>query len=239
MSTARSAAALAAEACGLLGNERLALRFYELLLPRDGLCILGGRGVYFRGAAARYLGLLASTLGRKDDAVRHLEEALETNTRAQAPPWIARSQLELARLLLARAGPEDERRAVDLLQHAELSARQLGMRALAAEGVARTLRNQRPEPAAPVTSTRRSREPATTNRWSLGRARNESPLLHAVGRTDDDNMNLFVQIHGERQLFRGTSGGNVVQGLLTSRGVPVYAGGTAVGNKAVQLFSRR
>ena len=49
-------------------------------------------------------------------------------------------------------------------------------------------------------------------------------------------MNLFVQIHGERQLFRGTSGGNVVQGLLTSRGVPVYAGGTAVGNKAVQLF---
>ena len=129
----RSAAALAAEACALLGDERLALRFYELLLPRDGLCILGGRGVYFRGAAARYLGLLAATLGRKEDAVRHLEDALETNTRAQAPPWIARSQLELARLLLARAGPEDERRAVDLLQHAELSARQLGMRALTAQ----------------------------------------------------------------------------------------------------------
>ena len=27
-----------------------------------------------------------------------------------------------------------------------------------------------------------------------------------------------------------------MQGILTSRGVPVYAGGTAVGNKAVQLF---
>lgn len=27
-----------------------------------------------------------------------------------------------------------------------------------------------------------------------------------------------------------------MQGLLTSRGVPVYAGGTAAGNKAVQLF---
>ena len=60
----RSAAALAAEACALLGDERLAPRLYELLLPRDGLCILGGRGVYFRGAAARYLGLLAATLGR-------------------------------------------------------------------------------------------------------------------------------------------------------------------------------
>ena len=47
---------------------------------------------------------------------------------------------------------------------------------------------------------------------------------------------LFVRIEEERQLFRGTQGGNEVQGFLTSRGVPVYAGGTAVGNKAIQLF---
>ena len=46
-----------------------------------------------------------------------------------------------------------------------------------------------------------------------------------------------MNIEAERQLFRGTSGGNEVQGILTSRGVPVYAGGTAVGNKAVQLFN--
>jgi HK97 family phage major capsid protein len=49
-------------------------------------------------------------------------------------------------------------------------------------------------------------------------------------------LSLFVQIEAERQLLRGTQGGNEVQGILTSRGVPVYAGGTAVGNKAVQLF---
>jgi HK97 family phage major capsid protein len=47
---------------------------------------------------------------------------------------------------------------------------------------------------------------------------------------------LFVRIEEERQLIRGTSGGNEVQGLLTSRSVPVYAGGTAAGNKAEQLF---
>ena len=129
----RSGAALAAEACALLGDERLAPRFYELLLPRDGLCILGGRGVYFRGAAARYLGLLAATMGRADDAVRHLEDALETNTRAQAPPWIARSLLDLARALLARGRPGDDLRAVDQLQRAELLARNLGMRSLAAQ----------------------------------------------------------------------------------------------------------
>jgi len=49
-------------------------------------------------------------------------------------------------------------------------------------------------------------------------------------------LSLFVRIEEERQLLRGTSGGNEVQGLLTGRGVPVYAGGTAAGNKAVQLF---
>lgn len=47
---------------------------------------------------------------------------------------------------------------------------------------------------------------------------------------------LFVRIEEERQLLRGTSGGNEVQGLLTSRSVPIYAGGTAAGNKAEQLF---
>jgi HK97 family phage major capsid protein len=49
-------------------------------------------------------------------------------------------------------------------------------------------------------------------------------------------LSLFVKIEEERQLLRGTSGGNEVQGLLTSRNVPIYAGGTAAGNKAVQLF---
>jgi HK97 family phage major capsid protein len=46
----------------------------------------------------------------------------------------------------------------------------------------------------------------------------------------------FVNVEVERQLFRGTAGGNEVQGLLTGRGVPIYAGGTAVGDKSVQLF---
>ncbi|HMF61000.1 MAG TPA: phage major capsid protein [Vicinamibacterales bacterium] len=49
-------------------------------------------------------------------------------------------------------------------------------------------------------------------------------------------LSLFVRIEEERQLLRGTSGGNEVQGILTSRSVPVYAGGTAVGNRAVQVF---
>lgn len=45
----------------------------------------------------------------------------------------------------------------------------------------------------------------------------------------------FVNLEVERQLLRGT-GGNEIQGLLNGRGVPVYSGGTAAGNKGIQLF---
>ena len=47
---------------------------------------------------------------------------------------------------------------------------------------------------------------------------------------------LFVEIEEERQLLRG-AGTNEIIGIMDStRGINVYAGGTAAGNKAVQLF---
>ena len=47
---------------------------------------------------------------------------------------------------------------------------------------------------------------------------------------------LFVEIEEERQLVRG-AGTNEIVGIMDStRGINVYAGGTAAGNKAVQLF---
>jgi HK97 family phage major capsid protein len=49
----------------------------------------------------------------------------------------------------------------------------------------------------------------------------------------------FVNLEVERQLLRGAAGGNEVQGLLSSRGVPVYTAGTALGNIAEQLFKAR
>jgi HK97 family phage major capsid protein len=49
-------------------------------------------------------------------------------------------------------------------------------------------------------------------------------------------MSLFVDIEEERQLLRG-AGTNEIVGIMDStRGINVYAGGTAAGNKAVQLF---
>src|SRR5262245_46770518 len=58
----------------------------------------------------------------------------------------------------------------------------------------------------------------------------------AVQQFINGRLGLFVRIEAERRLLRGAAGGNEVQGLLTSRNVPIYAGGTAAGNKAVQLF---
>ena len=55
-----------------------------------------------------------------------------SNTRAQTPPWMARSLFELARALLDRGRRRDEPRAIDQLQRAETLAHELGMRSLAA-----------------------------------------------------------------------------------------------------------
>ena len=51
----------------------------------------------------------------------------------------------------------------------------------------------------------------------------------------NNRLATFVNNEVERQIFRGTAGGNEVQGLF-NRSIPVYAGGTAVGNYAKQTF---
>ena len=49
-------------------------------------------------------------------------------------------------------------------------------------------------------------------------------------------LTLFVRIEEERQLLRGTGTNDLVGIMASTRGINVYAGGTAAGNKAVQLF---
>lgn len=63
--------------------------------------------------------------------------------------------------------------------------------------------------------------------------REDAPAIQTLINGD---LGRFINIEVERQLFRGTSGGDEVQGLLTGRGVPVYTAGTAVGNIAEQVF---
>jgi HK97 family phage major capsid protein len=57
----------------------------------------------------------------------------------------------------------------------------------------------------------------------------------AVQQFVNSRLTVFVGVEVERQLFRGTSSSAEVEGIF-SRGIPIYAGGTAAGNVPEQLF---
>ena len=81
--------------------------------------------------------MLATTMGRWDDAETHFQAALDFNSRLGARPWLARTELSYAQMLLARRSKGDPERAHDLLQNAARTARSLGMTTLAEQAGAR------------------------------------------------------------------------------------------------------
>jgi DNA-binding CsgD family transcriptional regulator len=80
------------------------------------------------GAADRYLGMLAATLGEAERAEEHFERALELNRRMGAATWLAHTGYEYGRFLLGR----DRERATALLGEAASLAGRIGMPALLA-----------------------------------------------------------------------------------------------------------
>jgi hypothetical protein len=89
---------------------------YDRLEPWSHLVIWGANTV--SGAVALPLGSLATVLGRHEVAATHFARALEIHERLSAPFFIARTQLEWARIVLARAKPEDHDRALAMLEKA-------------------------------------------------------------------------------------------------------------------------
>jgi hypothetical protein len=83
-----------------------------------------------RGAMTRYLGLLASTESRWDDASRHFEDALAMNGRMGAWSWLAYTKCDYAAMLVSRAAPGDDERANALMKEAAHTAQELGLDAL-------------------------------------------------------------------------------------------------------------
>ena len=121
---------LLAEAASTLQETQRAPDLYQLLLPY-GDRVAVSYTAFSTGSVARSLGLLATVTKRWDDAERHFEEALELNERVGARPWLARTQEDYARMLLARARPGDHDRALQLLADARSNFRELGMEAWA------------------------------------------------------------------------------------------------------------
>jgi DNA-binding CsgD family transcriptional regulator len=118
-----------ADASAALGDEATAALVYPELEPLARANVMIGHLVTYYGAADRYLGMLATTLGEWERAESHFERALELNRRMGAVTWLAHTAYEYARLLVAR-GPGDRDRVAALLGEAATHAEQIGMPAL-------------------------------------------------------------------------------------------------------------
>ena len=119
-------ASLLAEVCNRLDDSARAAPLYEALLPY-GDCNVYAHPEATLGSASRPLGLLAATMSRWDDAIRHFERALEMNTRMGTPLWVAHTCHEYGRALSSRDGPGDGERAAEQLGRARRGYDEMGM----------------------------------------------------------------------------------------------------------------
>ena len=126
---AKRSASLAyvAEVAALLGDSDAAERLYELMSVYRHMTVTAGIVTVCYGAASRYLGMLAATLGEFDKAEAHFEHALEMNQRVGARPWLAHTKAEYALLLRRRGRRGDSERAEALANEAWEVATELDM----------------------------------------------------------------------------------------------------------------
>ena len=119
------------EVCAWLGDSDRAEVLYRLLSPYGGYAVVASEWAF--GAASRFLGQLAATMGRWLEAESHFDQALAMNARMGAKPWLAHTQFQYAHMLLERCAAGDSGRARTLLDESETLSRQLGMRSLEAQ----------------------------------------------------------------------------------------------------------
>jgi DNA-binding SARP family transcriptional activator len=111
--------------CAYLGDTQRAAVLYGLLHPYGKR--LATSAVRPNPSVSYYLGMLATTLGRLEEAEAHFATAAATHEAIGAPTWLARTRLEWARMLLTRLGPKDAEWARELLGQASATARELGL----------------------------------------------------------------------------------------------------------------
>ena len=111
-----------ADTAALLDDASAAERLAPLLAPWTALNVVD-QCEGLRGATSRYLGLLAATTGREEDAERYFADALAANARMGLRPWLARAREDFAQLLSSR----DPARAAELRAAALAEYRELGM----------------------------------------------------------------------------------------------------------------
>src|SRR5262249_35633485 len=111
-------------------DKRQAARLADALEPYAATGIIWAGAAAFFGSATHRLGMLATTLGRHQQAEQYLATALAFHERLGAAPWIVRTNVEQARLLLATG---NHARALRLLAAAAEITTRCGMSTLAAD----------------------------------------------------------------------------------------------------------
>jgi len=119
--------ALSALVCAHLEDVPRAKTLYAVIGPYADRYV--DMGPAWLGSASHYLGLLAATLDRCDEANAHFSHAAEAHRAIGATVWLARTQLDWAAMLLNRSSAADASRAAELLRAALVAARQLGLEA--------------------------------------------------------------------------------------------------------------
>jgi tetratricopeptide (TPR) repeat protein len=114
------------DVCAALGDEEAAATLHPLLVPYERRYAEAPVEAVF-GSIARGLGVLATTLGRLDDAEAHFGVALEIEERMRARPWLAHVQHDLGAMLIARGRKGDRERGTELLGEAARTYGELGM----------------------------------------------------------------------------------------------------------------
>src|SRR6266508_4409346 len=142
-----SAYAAMAELAAQFEDRETAAQMYRLMLPHADLFVCSGAGVMMILGSVRYpLGIAAATMGRLDDAVRHLRAAIDIGERTGMPPAVAQATYQLARVLARRTRPADRDEAAALATAAATLADRLGMRPVQrqAQDLAESLTGHRP-----------------------------------------------------------------------------------------------
>ncbi|MFY9587463.1 MAG: adenylate/guanylate cyclase domain-containing protein [Actinomycetota bacterium] len=115
------------QTCARLGDRGRAKILYDLFVPYASRTIVVGPAIACFGSAARYLGILAATIGRRGDAERHFADAVEMNERMHARPYLAHSLREYGELLATSADPAELAKSEELLERAAGLYAELGM----------------------------------------------------------------------------------------------------------------
>lgn len=135
----------------------------------DG-CGVHGAVLSFMGSNAHWAGVAAAALGRREDAVAHLEHALATHERLGAAAWEAHTCAELAEVL-GEAGEHHRARAAAI-------GTRLGLHGVLTR-VGRPAASARPSPSVPVALLRRDGE-----LWEVGLSGRTGRVRDAKGLHD-------------------------------------------------------